>query len=107
MAKIQNLNEINNNLDKVIEQTSTTNAFHGDYAAAITEYVTAVKETCKAYTSSLLEFSDKLDEIAYVYHKQDEAFASSIRNTATEASSSATTYQEQRADQTYGSHATK
>lgn len=94
--------EIQDHLDKVVEDASTEKAFHGDYAKAVTEYVKMVEETCKSYTTALLEFSDNLDIIADAYHQKDETFASSIRNTAGEASSMASTYTEQRHDASYG-----
>lgn len=96
--------EIEANLDKVIENTSTQNAFHGEYAAAITAYVTAVKDLCKAYTTQLLEFSDNLDAIAELYHSKDQEFASNINSSAAETSSQTTAYTEQRADTTYGNN---
>ena len=96
------VDEIEANLDKVVEDTTTINAFHGEYAAAITAYVTAVKDVCKAYTTQLLEFSDNLDAIAELYHTKDQEFASNINTSAAETSSQATAYEEGRADRTYG-----
>ena len=96
--------EIEANLDKVVENTSTQNAFHGEYAAAITAYVTVVKDLCKAYTSQLLEFIDNLDAIAELYHVKDQEFASNINSSAAETSSQTTAYTEQRADKTYGNN---
>ena len=94
--------KIQDHLDKVVAQASTNEAFKGEYAAAVTEYVKMVEETCKAYTTNLLEFSDNLDIIADAYHTKDSDLASSIRNTANEASSEAISYTEQRGDASYG-----
>jgi|GEM_PF-4616966 len=93
---------IQTHLDKVVEDASTVQAFHGEYAKAITDYVTAIKKVCQDYTSTLLEFSDNLDAIAQIYHSKDTEFASNISSTASEASSSTTSYSEQRANTTYG-----
>ena len=95
---------IQEHLDKVVAEASTTNAFKGDYAVAVTEYVKAVEQACKDYTTALLEFSDNLDIIAEAYHAKDAEFASSITSSAREAESSgsAVRYTEQRGDASYG-----
>ena len=96
--------EIQNHLDKVVADASTMNAFKGDYAAAVTEYVKSVESTCKAFVTPLLEFSDNLDVIAELYHSKDSELASSIKSSAREADSNAAanTYTEQRGDASYG-----
>lgn len=95
---------IQDHLDKVVAEASTTNAFKGEYAGAVTEYVKEVEESCKAFTTALLQFSDNLDIIAEAYHAKDSELASSIKSSAKEASSQgdAAAYTEQRGDASYG-----
>lgn len=95
---------IQDHLDKVVAEASTTNAFKGRYADAVTEYVKAIEESCKDYASALLEFSDNLDIIAEAYHNKDQDLESSIRSDAKQASSQgdAVAYTEQRGDASYG-----
>lgn len=90
------------NLDKMEASISTVNAFRGDYAAAVTNYVGTTKKMCQDIIECLLAFSDKLDMIAEAYHQRDEEFASSINSSASEASSTTQGYTEQRSDKTYG-----
>lgn len=95
---------IQTHLDKVVAEASTTNAFKGEYASAVTEYVKAVEESCKDFATALLQFSDNLDIIAEAYHAKDSELASSIKSSAKEAESSgnAAAYTEQRGDASYG-----
>lgn len=95
---------IQDHLDKVVADASTSNAFKGDYALAVTEYVKSVEEACKDFTTVLLEFSDNLDVIAELYHSKDAEFASSITSSAKEvqSSGSAARYTESRGDASYG-----
>lgn len=96
------VNAIQSHLDKVVEDTSTVNAFHGDYAGSVTDYVTAVKRICQDYTSKLLEFSDNLDKIAELYHSKDTEYAANIASTAKNASANSTAYTETTSDRTFG-----
>lgn len=83
----EHLNEVRTNAD-------TNQAFKGEYAVAITEYVAAICEACKCVTSELLIFSDKLVEVQQAYEARDTELKSAIGGSASDVQSSFTRYQE-------------
>lgn len=105
-----NVNEINNmrgairnyiaqleeHLNQVRTNADTTQAFKGEYAVAIQEYVSAICEACKCVTSNLLIFSDKLVAVQEAYQARDTELKSAIGGSASDVQSSFTKYQEQR-----------
>lgn len=88
--------EIENHLEQVKINADTTQAFKGEYAVAIREYVAAISEACKCVTSNLLAFSDKLVDVQEAYQAQDETMKSTIAGSASDVESSFSRYQEQR-----------
>lgn len=72
----------------------TSNAFKGDYAAAVTTFVNSVCDACAAITSNLLEFNAKLDEVMAKYKEKDADVASTLTTQAGEIDSSYTKFTE-------------
>ena len=70
-------------------------AFKGEYAAAMTTYIEAVKTACNAICSQMLAFNDQLTKVQEAYQAKDQATASTIKQTAESTSSAYTEYQEQ------------
>ena len=59
-----------------------SNEDKGQYAEAVTEFVTAVKEACKLVIEDLSAFSDELQEVADKYVAKDTDVTSDIRSQA-------------------------
>lgn len=87
--------ELESHLDTVNATASTAGAFKGEFAVAVTDYVTAVTFACKAVISELTAFSDLLVKVEQAYASKDETLASSITSSAKEVESNYQTYQEQ------------
>lgn len=69
-------------------------AFKGEYSAAMTTYIEAVRTACNAICSQMLAFNDELTKIQQAYEAKDQATASAIKQTAESTSSAYTEYQE-------------
>lgn len=81
------IDELQRHLDTVKTNTSTTNAFKGQYAMAVTEFVNAVCDACGCVISNLLEFNQRLDEVYAAYQAKDEQMASDIKAQGAELNS--------------------
>lgn len=90
------INGIEEHLNQVRTNADTSQAFKGDYAVAIQEYVSAICEACKCVTSNLLTFSDKLVEVQEKYQARDTELSSAISGSAGDIENSFARYQEQR-----------
>lgn len=90
------VSNLENHLDQVNQQAETNQAFKGDYAQAIRDYVAAICEACKCVTSNLLAFSDQLVGIQEAYAASDQSLKSAIGSSAGDVQSSFTKYQEKR-----------
>lgn len=86
-------------LEKHLEQVrigaDTTQAFKGEYATAIKEYVSAICEACGCVISNLLAFSDKLLAVQEAYQVRDAELKSAIGSSASDVQSSFSRYQDQ------------
>lgn len=87
---------IETHLNSVKQEAMDTQAFKGQYAIAITEYVNAVCDVVRSLTTQLLAFSDKLVEIKNIYLEKDIALTKSIGNVASNVSSGVNYYNETR-----------
>ena len=88
------------NIHKALDELNTYDpevAFKGEYAAAMSQYIEAVKVACSAITSQMLAFNDQLTKVQEAYQNKDTQTASSIKQTAESTSSAYTEYQEQSA----------
>lgn len=88
--------QVETHLKQVNEQADTTQAFKGEYATAIKEYVSAICTACECVTSNLLAFSDKLLVVQEAYQTRDAELKSAIGSSASDVQSSFSRYQEQR-----------
>ncbi len=87
------VNAIQQHLDGIEAQTSSSNAFRSDdIKQAVENYVTAVKDYCKALTSDLLVFSDKLQEVRLAWEQSTQNFANDSIHTTNESLAGAATY---------------
>lgn len=85
---------LESHLDSVKQEAMDTQAFKGQYANSIIEYVDAVCNVVKSLTSQLLAFSDKLVEIKEKYHEQDINLTKSISSIASNTASGVNRYEE-------------
>lgn len=85
------VDELKSHLDTMQTNAQTDEAFKGEYAAAISDFVAAVNQCCYAVISQLLSFSDTLDEVQAKYAEKDSTMAKDISGQAEELRSS---YQE-------------
>ena len=88
---VENVEE---HLNSVRQEAMDTQAFKGQYAIAITEYVNAVCDVVRSLTTQLLAFSDKLVEIKEIYQERDIALTKSIGSSATNVQSGINNYSE-------------
>lgn len=84
--------ELKGHLDQMKTNAKTDDAFKGEYATAITEFVAAVNECCYAVISQLLAFNDVLDEVQAKYAEKDANMAKDITGQADELRSSYQAY---------------
>ncbi len=85
---------IEKHLEEVNTYADTNQAFKGEYATAIKDYVYAVTLACRYVVSYLNAFSDQLKEIKDAYEAQDVEQASKIRQTSSATESQFSRYQE-------------
>ena len=90
---VENVEE---HLNFVRQDAMDTQAFKGQYAQSIIEYVNAVCDVVRSLTSQLLAFSDKLVEIKEIYQEKDITLTQSIGSVATNVSSGMNNYSEYR-----------
>ena len=103
--------KVQTELDKLNTEATSDNAIKGkDLVAAAAAYVKAVDDVAKAYTSSLLAYSDKMHEYAFGVdgangratggmQKGQGDLASNVTTDATELSSSVETYEVKYAEE--------
>ena len=89
------VNSIQNALEKLRNETNASQAFRGEIKNSVENYVSGVVDSASAYTSQLLEFSDKMQQAykAFVTHESD--ISAQIKTQAKEATDSAQNYTEQ------------
>jgi len=88
------VDNLQKHLDNVKTDADTSQAFQGEYAAAIKDFVTAVCDACGCIISNLLEFNKRLDEVYAKYQEKDTTMAADIKGQAGELSGSYTRYTE-------------
>lgn len=72
---------IDNALDEVVNTSNPAEAFaDSEMQAACTEFLQAVVDVCKNYTSNLLKFYDTLTEIQTQYVENQATMASNLKN---------------------------
>lgn len=88
---------IQDHLDTINTTTDPTVALKGTgIETAVQEYIVSVAKYCKALSSQLLAFSDKLAKVQEAWETSDMNVSSSVRGSADEvASTSSQTYTEQ------------
>lgn len=69
-------------LDEVKTEADNSNAFKGEYAEAVKDFVDAICESCGAVISYLREFENKLEDVREKYIAKDEEVASDIKSQA-------------------------
>lgn len=88
------VNGLESHLNEVKQDADTSQAFKGEYAAAVKQFVEAVCDACDAIISNLLQFNQKLDEVYAKYQAKDTTMAADISGQAGELSASYTKYTE-------------
>ena len=83
---------LNEHLKRVQVEADTSQAFKGDYAKAITDFVNAVCEACGCIISNLLIFNEKLEEVYQAYLAKDAELAANVTGQAGELNSQFTRY---------------
>ena len=89
------VNTIQNALNRLRNETNASQAFHGEIKTSVENYVSGVVDSATAYTSQLLEFSDKMQQAYKAFVTHESEVSSQINTQAKEASSSAENYTEQ------------
>ena len=89
------VSSIQNALERLRTETNANQAFHGEIKTSVENYVSGVVDSANAYTSQLLEFSDKMQQAykAFIAHETD--VSSQISAQGKEASDNAQNYTEQ------------
>ena len=78
------IEDLKEHLNTMKSNASTSNAFKGEYATAVTEFVNAIEIACGYVIDTLSNFNTQLDEVAEKYQAKDSEMASDIRNQADE-----------------------
>lgn len=87
---------IETHLNSVRQEAMDTQAFKGQYANAIVEYVNAACDVVRSLTSQLLAFSDKLVEIKEIYQERDVSLTQSLNTVASNVQTGVSNYNETR-----------
>lgn len=84
--------------DGLKTDAEASQAVHGDIVKSTQDYLAAIKEITDSYVSTLLVYSDKMQEYYEAYAKSDTSLASSVGDEARSLTSNATTqkYTEQK-----------
>lgn len=90
------VNTIQSALDKLRTETNAEQGFKGEIKTAIENYVSGVVDCANAYTSQLLEFSDKMQEAYKAFVAHESGISSQVSSQASQVSSSSTNYTEQQ-----------
>ena len=88
------VNNLKEHLKGVNEKADTAQAFSGEYATGVKNFVTAVTVACGAVISMLLAFNDQLEEVKQAYAKKDEKVKSDLDSQAGELESAFQEYKE-------------
>lgn len=88
------VNNLQTHLNEVKANADTTQAFKGEYSAAVTQFVEAVCTACECVISNLLQFNERLEEVYQAYLTKDTTMASDIKGQAGELESSFQKYTE-------------
>lgn len=86
------INRLNEHLEQVKRDADTSQAFRGDYAAAIKNFVDAVCTSCHYIISNLEAFSDDLDKVLIAYQSKDQSMASDLNSAASGVDGAFTKY---------------
>ena len=81
------ISDLNDQLATMEETAETSDAYKGQYAASVSEFIAAVKTCCYNVISQLLAFKDQLTEVQAKYEENDTSLASDISGQAGEMSS--------------------
>lgn len=85
---------VESHLNSVRQEAMDTQAFKGQYANSITEYVNAVCDVVRSLTSQLLAFSDKLVDIKEMYQERDINLRQSLNTVASNIQTGINNYSE-------------
>lgn len=69
---------VNDVINRLNSEVTTKDAFSGQYATAVSNYVAAVEKVCKSVISELEIFKSKLNEISASYTSKDQSLGSTI-----------------------------
>ena len=78
------IDDLKDHLNTMKSNATTTNAFKGEYASAVSEFVQAIEIACGYVIDTLTNFNTQLDEVAEKYQAKDSEMASDIRAQADE-----------------------
>lgn len=76
------VDNLRNHLQEVKRNADTSQAFKGDYANAVREFVNAICNSCENIISNLNEFCNDLDKVQQAYLEKDESMSSDVKNVA-------------------------
>lgn len=89
------VNNIQSAINKLRTETNAEQAFHGEIKTSVENYVSGVCDCANAYTSQLLEFSDKMQEAYKAFVAHESGIASQISSQGSQVSTNAQGYTEQ------------
>ena len=69
---------LHKHLDQVESNFETGGAMRGEYAAAVSRFVFAIKTACKKLTGKLLAFNELLDQVHQQFVAKDQEMAKEI-----------------------------
>lgn len=78
------VDDLQEHLAEMKANASTDEAYKGDYASSVSDFIAAVQECCYAVISQLLAFSDQLTKIEESYRENDSSLSSDISSQADE-----------------------
>lgn len=88
------VNSIQKALERLRTETNASQAFHGEIKNSVENYVSGVVDSASAYTSQLLEFSDKMQQAYKAFVTHESEISSQISSQAKESSANSTNYTE-------------
>lgn len=89
------VNSIKSAIEKLRTETNAEQAFHGEIKTSVENYVSGVVDCADAYTSQLLEFSDKMQQAYKAFIAHESGISSQISAQASQTSNNSTSYSEQ------------
>ena len=81
------ISDLNDQLATMEESAETSDAYKGQYAAAVSEFIAAIKTCCYNVISQLLAFKDQLTVVGEKYVDNDTSMATDIGTQTSEMSS--------------------